>query len=182
MPKSTIPPPGRGDSSPPLPDVLQFLQQLWAVAHALEKVSKHMIGAIGITGPQRLALRVVGLCPGMSAGDLAAVLHVHPSTLTGVLQRLMSQRLLTRVDDPADRRRAILRLTARGARVSALTGGTVESLVEQALTGISPRDRAAMRRVLHRLTHSLDPPSSGGSTGALRTATRRRRAGLDSRT
>lgn len=161
-----IAPPDQGDSPPPLPDVLQFLQQLWMVTHALEKVSKHMAGAIGVTGPQRLALRVVGLCPGMSAGDLAGVLHVHPSTLTGVLQRLISQRLLTRVDDPADRRRAVLRLTARGARVNALTGGTVESLVEQTLTGISPRDRAAMQRVLHRLAQSLDPPSSSGSTGA----------------
>ena len=167
----------QGESPPPLPDVLQFLQQLWAVAHALAKVSKHMTGAIGVTGPQRLALRVVGLCPGMSAGDLADVLHVHPSTLTGVLQRLRSQRLLTRVDDPADRRRAVLRLTARGARVNALTGGTVESLVEQALTGISPRDRAAMRRVLHRLAQSLDPPSTGKPGSPARPRPRRHHAG-----
>jgi DNA-binding MarR family transcriptional regulator len=44
-----------------------------------------MIGEVGVTGPQRLVLRVVGLFPGMSAGELATVLRVHPSTLTGVL-------------------------------------------------------------------------------------------------
>jgi DNA-binding MarR family transcriptional regulator len=101
-----------------LPDVLQFMQLLWAVVHGLEKTSKRMAGDIGITGPQRLALRVVGLLPGVSAGDLAATLHVHPSTLTGVLRRLTRQRLLQRDDDPRDRRRALLRLTARGSRVN----------------------------------------------------------------
>jgi hypothetical protein len=65
-----------------LPDVLQFMQLLWAVVHGLERISKRMAGDIGVTGPQRLVLRVVGLFPGMSAGDLATVLHVHPSTLT----------------------------------------------------------------------------------------------------
>src|ERR671918_1162688 len=110
-----------------LPDVLQFMQLLWAVVHGVEKTSKRMTGEIGLTGPQRLVLRVVGLFPGMSAGDLAAVLHVHPSTLTGVLQRLVAQRWLRRVEDPRDRRRAVLRLTARGARVNAVEEGTVEA-------------------------------------------------------
>ena len=64
-----------------LPDVLQFMQLLWAVVHGLDKASKRMSAEIGVTGPQRLVLRVVGLFPGLSAGDLAAILHVHPSTL-----------------------------------------------------------------------------------------------------
>lgn len=65
-----------------LPDVLQFMQLRWAVVEGLEKTCKRMAGELGVTGPQRLALRVVGLFPGVSAGDLAAILHVHPSTVT----------------------------------------------------------------------------------------------------
>jgi DNA-binding MarR family transcriptional regulator len=89
------------------------------------------------------------------AGDLAAILHVHPSTLTGVLQRLVAQRWLLRVDDLRDRRRAVLRLTARGAPVNAATRGTVESEVASTLEGVTARDRAATRRVLERLAHHL---------------------------
>ena len=141
-----------------LPDVLQFMQLLWAVVHGVEKTSKRMTSEIGVTGPQRLVLRVVGLCPGVSAGDLASVLHVHPSTLTGVLQRLVAQKLLLRIDDPSDRRRAILRLTPRGARVNSVNRGTVELAVAEALDGVSARDRAATRRVLQRLARHLEPP------------------------
>jgi DNA-binding MarR family transcriptional regulator len=142
-----------------LPDVLRFMQLLWAVVHGLEKASKRMAGEIGVTGPQRLALRVVGLFPGVSAGDLAAILHVHPSTLTGVLQRLTAQRLLRRVEDPRDRRRAVLRLTARGARVNAASRGTVEAAVATALKDVSARDRTATRRVLRLLANRLEPPA-----------------------
>jgi DNA-binding MarR family transcriptional regulator len=138
------------------------MQLLWAVVHAMETTSKRMTTELGVTGPQRLVLRVVGLFPGLSAGDLAAVLHVHPSTLTGVLQRLVSQRLLLRVDDPRDRRRAILRLSARGHRVNNVSRGTVESAVGDALDGIGDRDRAATRRVLERLTRHLASAVPGG--------------------
>jgi DNA-binding MarR family transcriptional regulator len=149
-----------------LPDVLQFMQLLWAVVHGLERTSKRMNGEIGVTGPQRLVLRVAGLFPGLSAGELATVLHVHPSTLTGVLQRLATQGLLTRADDPRDRRRAVLKLTKVGARANAVRHGTVEAAIAQALGGISERDRAATRRVLERLSQHL-------GTGAAVTSQRR---------
>ena len=135
--------------------MLEFMQVLWALVHGLERASKRMSGEIGVTGPQRLVLRVVGLFPGLSARDLAAILHVHPSTLTGVLQRLVDQRLLLRGDDPDDRRRAVLRLTRLGARANAVRRGTVESAIAAALAGVAARDRAATRRVLERIASHL---------------------------
>src|SRR4051812_16396620 len=102
-------------ASEELPDVLQFMRILWAIVHGLQKGSKRMTTSLGITGPQRLVLRVVGLFPGVSAGSLASVLHVHPSTLTGVLQRLVAQGLIVRTEDRADRRKSVLALTAKGA-------------------------------------------------------------------
>jgi DNA-binding MarR family transcriptional regulator len=140
-----------------LPDVLQFMQLLWAVVHGIERRSKHMTRDLGVTGPQRLVLRVVGLVPGVSAGRLAEILHVHPSTLTGVLQRLAQQRLLQRSGDVRDRRRALFQLTARGRLINNARGGTVESVVAAALRDSSAADRASTRRVLERLAQRLVP-------------------------
>jgi DNA-binding MarR family transcriptional regulator len=140
----------------PVPDVLRFLELLWAVAHGLERTSKRMSRDLGVTGPQRLVLRVVGLFPGMSAGELAGILHVHASTLTGVLRRLETQGLLRRLAHPGDRRRAVLRLTPRGARANLTRAGTVEAAVADGLEGISQRDRAATVRVLQRVVQQLE--------------------------
>jgi DNA-binding MarR family transcriptional regulator len=113
---------------------------------------------LGVTGPQRLVLRVVGLFPGLSAGELAHILHVHPSTLTGVLQRLIEQRLIQRTTAKTDRRRAQLRLTASGGRINHVTNGTVEAAVGRALKRANPRDRAAAQRLFAALTDALAPP------------------------
>ena len=131
-----------------LPDVLRFMQVLWRVVHGLEQASKRMASTHGVTGPQRLVLRLVGLQPGISAGGLAAILHVHPSTLTGVLRRLQAQGMLARRADPGDRRRAVLRLTAKGRRVNDIRRGTIEAAVDRALRDIPSRDRASAGRVL----------------------------------
>lgn len=66
-----------------MPEVLAFMQGLWAVVHRMERLSKQMGAGAGVTGPQRLVIRLIGLFPGVSAGDLAAILHLHPSTLAG---------------------------------------------------------------------------------------------------
>lgn len=162
-----------------IPDVLRFLELLWAVAHGLERTSKRMNRELGITGPQRLVLRVVGLFPGMSAGELAGILHVHASTLTGVLRRLETQGLLRRVAHPDDRRRAVLHLTPRGGRANRNRVGTVESAVAEALSGVSSKDREAtvraLQRVVQRLEHGLDMSLTASAARRLRLKPLRRR-------
>jgi DNA-binding MarR family transcriptional regulator len=142
-------------NSIPLPEVLNFMQVLWRVVHGVERASKQMAVIRGVTGPQRLVLRLVGLCPGVSAGALASTLHVHPSTLTGVLARLERQGLLKRDAHPNDGRRAVLRLTARGQRLNSVRHGTVEAGLERALRNVGPRDQVCARRVLTAVADAL---------------------------
>jgi DNA-binding MarR family transcriptional regulator len=136
---------------------LQFMRALWELVHALQKASKRMTVRLGVTGPQRLVLRVIGLAPGISAGGLAKVLHLHPSTLTGVLQRLETQGLVSRVPHAIDARRAVLRLTPQGQRLNIATDGTVEAAARATLTQISGRDQTAIRDALELLVDALDP-------------------------
>jgi DNA-binding MarR family transcriptional regulator len=175
----TIDPRTTSPSPSELPEVLQFMQVLWAVAHGLARISKRMNVDFGVTGPQRLVLRVVGLFPGMSAGELASILHVHPSTLTGILRRLVTSRLLYRVEHSGDRRRSVLALTGRGKRVNALGRGTAEAAVASALDDLSPRDQAAAKRVLRRIARHLVP---GASPRARAVRPRRRMVGKPRRT
>src|SRR5438046_3969740 len=98
-----------------LDPVLDFLRALWAVEHGLQRSSKRMEATLGVTGPQRLVLRIVGRFPGLSAGRLAGIVQLHPSTITGILARLVQRGLLVRERDMHDMRRVRLRLepTAR---------------------------------------------------------------------
>ena len=140
---------------PELPDVLQFMRLLWAVDHGLQRTSKRMLRGLGVTGPQRLALRLIGRFPSISAGDLAALLHVHPSTLTGILARLLDQKLIIRAADKRDGRRSILHLSKRGMRVDAVRAGTVEAAVSAVLRRASASDQQCAAGVLRQLAEAL---------------------------
>lgn len=130
------PPAGLALATPPpyLGEVLDFLRMIWAVDHSLQKTSKRMKSAIGVTGPQRLVIRIVARFPGIPAGQIAQLLHVHPSTLTGILKRLERQGLIRRRPDPKDRRRAFLGVTENGRRIDVAGAGTVEAAAKRVLS------------------------------------------------
>lgn len=138
-----------------LGEVLDFLRLLWAVDHNLQLTSKRMVNAIGLTGPQRMVIRLVGRFPGISAGTLAQTLHLHPSTLTGVLKRLETRGLIWRKTDPADGRRALFGLTPEGTALDAPASGTVESAVSAALAKLSKPTIEAAAEALKQISDEL---------------------------
>jgi DNA-binding MarR family transcriptional regulator len=138
-----------------LDPILDFMRLLWSVEHGLQSTSKRMEATLGITGPQRLVLRIVTEYPGLSAGELARIVHLHPSTITGILQRLLRKGLLRRERDRRDSRRIRLhaRVAARGF-VSASTV-TVESAVTRALEDIPTHRVGHAREVLSAIADAL---------------------------
>lgn len=139
----------------PQGETLQFMQQLWMLVHGLEVRSKRMARSIGVTGPQRLVIRVIGQSKLPSARDLAQTLGLHPSTLTGVLARLERQALIERHVDPTDRRRARFNLTPAGKKVDRERKGTVEAAVRRALGRANPAMIERTREMLGLLAEEL---------------------------
>jgi DNA-binding MarR family transcriptional regulator len=139
-----------------LDTALDFMRLLWSIEHGLQKRSKRMKAESGITGPQRLVLRIVGRYPGISAGDVARLIELHPSTVTGILQRLAMARLLRREKDPDDSRRVCLRTTPRAAPHVRPSSGPVERIVREVLQGASAEDAAAARALLAELARRLN--------------------------
>lgn len=125
------------------------MQRLWDLAHALDVCSKRMARSLGVTGPQRLVIRVVGQTPNCSANDISTTLNLHPSTLSGILSRLEHQGLLARTKDPADRRRSLFMLTEHGLEIDRERRGTVEASVKRALA-------RADAQMIDRTTEMID--------------------------
>jgi DNA-binding MarR family transcriptional regulator len=143
----------------PLGEVLEFLRVLWGVNHALESTSRRMKSQYGVTGPERMVVRLVGRYPGISAGDLARILRVHPSTLTGLLKRLARRGILRRGADKIDKRKALFVLTPKGEAIDDVRKGTVEAAVKVALAALPTRDVRAAVTVLEKLNRTLEGSS-----------------------
>jgi DNA-binding MarR family transcriptional regulator len=99
---------------------------------------------------------VVGQFPGLSAGELAHIVRLHPSTITGILQRLVAKGFLERTRDPGDSRRARLRLKPGAVVHTRTSPGTVEKVVTQVLNRIGASNVRAARRVLAEIAQELN--------------------------
>ena len=135
--------------------VLEFIRLMWSVDHELQRVSKRMVIRIGLTAPQRLAVRFIGGNPDITPGALAALLHMHPGTVTGIVRHLQESGLVVVTRSTADTRRLHLRLTPHGLRVNRRQKGTAEAAVRRALAGLGPADLARASALLTRLAEEL---------------------------
>jgi DNA-binding MarR family transcriptional regulator len=149
-------PDATSDALYPLDPVLDFMRLLWSIEHGLQRMSKRMEAELGLTGPQRLVLRLVGQFPGLSAGELAGIVRLHPSTITGILQRLVAKGFLDRERDPGDSRRVRLRLKPRAIAYTGFSHGTVERSLRQAMQSVGASNVRAARKVLAEVARRLN--------------------------
>ena len=155
-------------SALPVGDAIDFLRLIWSVDHALQRRSKAMAATLGITGPQRLVIRIIGRFPSIHAKQLADILHLHPSSLTALLKRLERRHLVRRWPDERDRRRWLLGLTRQGQALNRETPGTIEAAVQRVLKTTTKDDLDCTRAVLSKLARELDGGGRSRASGVRR--------------
>ena len=141
----------KGDLGP----VLEFLRLLWAIEQGLNRTSRAMLRSHGITGEQRLLVRVLGKLGPTTPGRLATTLHLHPATVIRLARPLERARILVRRPDPGDGRQVLLALGPAARKVDALDAGTVEAAVRAALRKVPAARVGAARDVLVELARQL---------------------------
>jgi DNA-binding MarR family transcriptional regulator len=161
----------------PVGEVLEFLGLLWSVDHSLQSLSKRLQHTFDVTGPQRLVLRIVGRFPGIPSGEVASILHLHPSTLTGIIARLTRRGLLQKRGDPRDRRRTLLALTARGREIDLDEASAIDGVIAAVLAEAPASAVEGVRTVLGRLAAALESRATTLAAGLGRGAPAARIAG-----
>jgi MarR family transcriptional regulator, organic hydroperoxide resistance regulator len=142
-------------SPPALEGVLGFLRLLWALDHGMHLCSRRMQQERGITGQQRLVVRILSKSPAMSPSELADALHLHSSTVTGLLKRLERDGFVRRRPDPRDGRRIVVGLTSKGQRTAVPGPHTIEALVAKALAVFPAAKIEAAEELLRTLANVL---------------------------
>lgn len=132
-----------------------LLRALWESGHALQAMSRRMERTLGLSGPQRLVLREVVRKPGILPGELAGVLGIHPSTVTGLVDGLESSGLAERRRDDEDRRSVRLFATAEGHAVLERHVETIESVLGRVTDEFSAAERTVVAAFLARVSTAL---------------------------
>ncbi len=87
----------------------------------------------------------------LSASDAGAHTSLEPAKVTRGIDALAEQGLVLRREDPADRRRTILSLSAKGRRLHDKIEQVSRALEQELLSVLTPSERTMLYRTLDKL-------------------------------
>jgi DNA-binding MarR family transcriptional regulator len=121
-----------------------------------------LVSEFRLSALQYLALHEIGrLGPDITMGHVGEVVQVPPSSMTNIVDRLVTAGLVSRGATPTDRRAVVVNLTNVGAELIAKVESAREEILHNALKNQSDRDLTELARILGDLLagmsdHPLD--------------------------
>jgi DNA-binding MarR family transcriptional regulator len=92
----------------------EVLIALRRIIRATDLYSKHLSKTMGLTAPQLLIMQMLQKRGANTSSAIAREVSLSQATVTSILDRLESRKLIQRVRSAEDKRRIIVSLTAKG--------------------------------------------------------------------
>lgn len=136
-------------------DAAAALDALRRIVRYLRLADREVEHACGVSVAQLFVLRQLADTPALSLGELADRTLTDQSSVSTVVARLVERDLVTRKPSAEDRRRAELRLTARGRRLARSAPRSPQEQMIGAIRAMTPARRAALVRSLEGLATAV---------------------------
>lgn len=133
-----------------------IVRSLRRIIRAVGLYSKELLRRRNLTTSQLATLRQLARRGALSAGDLARGISVSQATITGIVDRLESRGLVTRVRDMEDRRRVVIDLTEAGREVVATSPPPLHERFVLRLAELPTEEREEIARVLDRIVEMME--------------------------
>ena len=169
-------------ASPFAVDVRGALDAFRRIVQALRTSSREAERRVGLSAAQLFALQQLAGMTGASINDLAARTFTHQSSVSVVVQRLVSRKLVAKTTSSDDRRRVSLTVTEAGRALLRRSPEPVQDRLIAGIAALPAADRRALVTALVAIADTLavgeEAPPMLFEEGRGRPGTRRvRRAG-----
>jgi DNA-binding MarR family transcriptional regulator len=135
---------------------LRVLRSIRRIIRCVDLNSKQLESTRHITAPQLVCLRALVHARQMSAKHLAGEIHVSPSTLVGILDRLEEKGLVERERSRHDRRVVWARPTEKGAQLAEQTPSPLQDRLSEGLGQLPELEQAAIALALERVCELME--------------------------
>jgi len=112
---------------------------------------------LNLTIGQLKSLFFIDFESGTSSRKLAAALEVTPPDITRIIDRLVEQKLVSREENPEDRRMQILKITDNGRALLSRLKEQRTSLLSGVLTQVDNEDLSSLARGLAAIIRAAKP-------------------------
>lgn len=151
---------GRGRKKTTAADAQDLVTAVLTASRVLLGVAVRSLAEVEdtVTIPQFRTLVVLDTHGQMNLNTLAGLLGVTPSTALRMIDRLLAADLVTRRDNPANRREVLLELTAAGALLVEQVTAKRRAEIAQIVTGMPAGQRSELITALRAFADAADEP------------------------
>lgn len=137
----------------------QVLSSLRRIARLVEKHSKKLSASHSVTGPQLACLVTIDDNQPVTATQIAKNVHLSPSTVVGVLDRLEEKGFVRRERDRNDRRRIQLYITDEGSKLAQSAPSPLQDKLTGAFSTLSESEQSTLALSLQRIVDLMEVES-----------------------
>lgn len=129
-------------------------------AHMMQRALNEELAPLGITFRQWQVLAWLAIEGGVAQNELAERMTIEPATLVTVLDRMEQHGWIERAPCPGDRRKKLIRATAKAAPIWNASKPSSQRVREQAMRDFTPEEREQLLTYLGRLQANLSAPAA----------------------
>ena len=137
-------------------EISETVQSLRRIVKTIQDYSQQVSSEFGITGPQLWALKTISDHGTIPLGQLSRQMLLHPSTVTGVVDRLENKGYVTRGRDATDRRIVTVSLTAAGKDLVKKAPSPVQGKLIYGLKKMKREELHLIHESVRRLTEIVE--------------------------
>lgn len=156
----------RGGSSPspmkdsPMKQAAELPKQrvfaaLRQIVRAIDRYSRSLVTHCEVTGPQLVCLHVMQEEGPITSRALARKVHLDPSTLVGIIDRLEGRGFVERQRDTRDRRAIFLNLTEAGTRFVREAPSPLQATLAKKLERLPSQKQLRLADALEQVVHLM---------------------------
>ena len=138
----------------------RVLLALRRIMHGVAMYSKQLAANNRITAPQLVCLLHVVHHGPVTATALSRAVHLSPSTIVGILDRLEEKGLASRERGRTDRRLVNVRATAAGAELAHSAPSPLQQTLADGLSALPEREQAMIALSLERVVALMEVPEA----------------------
>jgi len=152
---------------------LRILRAIRRITRSIALHSRQLAAYSNITAPQLVCLSTVIEKGPLTATAISREMHVSPSTVVGILDRLEDKGLIQRERGREDRRIVFITATEAGRHLAAETPSPLQKKLAQALKQLPESEQAAITAALEKVVCLIDSetdvaqPATGEATSTL---------------
>ena len=135
---------------------LKILQSLRRIIRAVDIHSRKLSLDYNITGPQLIALLSIAEKSPLTLAAIAKDIHLSPSTLVGIVDRLEEKGYVKRERSAKDRRQVNISLTEEGSQFVDQAPSPLQETLAGALTKLSTGEQATISHSLQRIVELME--------------------------